>query len=167
MHTATAGAAETESGSSDHDCERGGAVDAATYLHDWVREHRRFENVVYREFWVPSSPFLSDPFWRQMGLCMREDILVSFRSSILIYALRPTLTRARRSSCALDGRYSSEAACRRRCSIRSSRTPSGSSWRRGRLSTSGVSTCTRRGNILNRARSCGRLSPSRCSVLCP
>ncbi|KAL1762531.1 S-adenosyl-L-methionine-dependent methyltransferase [Schizophyllum commune] len=59
---------------------RGGAVDAATYLHDWVREHRRFENVVYREFWVPSSPFLSDPFWRQMGLCMREDILEFMRS---------------------------------------------------------------------------------------
>lgn len=55
----------------------GGEVDAATHLHSWISNHPAFERVVYREFWVPTSPWVRDEFQKRMGSGMRDDILVS------------------------------------------------------------------------------------------
>ncbi|KAF9817961.1 hypothetical protein IEO21_03036 [Rhodonia placenta] len=35
----------------------GGEPDAANYLHRWVSDHPAYEEVVYREFWFPTSPW--------------------------------------------------------------------------------------------------------------
>lgn len=39
--------------------KRGGHIDAAALMHRWVTEHSSFEEVKYREFWIPSSSWLS------------------------------------------------------------------------------------------------------------
>jgi len=36
--------------------DRGANVDAATHLHQWVSENPSFEDVVYREYWLPTVP---------------------------------------------------------------------------------------------------------------
>lgn len=60
---------------------QGGDVDAATHLHSWISNHPAFEDVVYREFFIPTSPWAcNDEFQRRIGTYMRDDILV--RSSI-------------------------------------------------------------------------------------
>ncbi|KAF8899162.1 hypothetical protein BD779DRAFT_1487304 [Infundibulicybe gibba] len=59
----------------------GGSVDAATHLHSWIASHGAFENIVYREFWVPTSPWVQDDeFQNRMGLGMRDDILAFLKS---------------------------------------------------------------------------------------
>lgn len=62
--------------------ERGGDADASLHLHEWISDHPAFEDVVYREFWVPCSPWLrgSDPesiFWNEVGTVLRDDIKAS------------------------------------------------------------------------------------------
>lgn len=62
--------------------ERGGEADAASHLHEWISNHPAFEDVVYREFWVPCSPWKrgNDPetiFWNEIGTLLRDDIKVS------------------------------------------------------------------------------------------
>jgi hypothetical protein len=62
----------------------GGDVDAATHLHSWISDHPLFEDVVYKEFWAPSSlhPHMNgDPIQTQIGEGMRDDIIVSNLSS--------------------------------------------------------------------------------------
>ncbi|KAK7058646.1 hypothetical protein VNI00_002282 [Paramarasmius palmivorus] len=60
---------------------RGGDVDAATYIHSWTANHRAFEDVQYREFWVPTSPWRKDTeFQIRMGMSMRDDILAFLKS---------------------------------------------------------------------------------------
>jgi len=60
---------------------RGGNVDAATHLHKWVSEHPAFENIVYRDYWVPVSHWpTNDEFMRRMGTYMRDDILAFLKS---------------------------------------------------------------------------------------
>lgn len=34
----------------------GGDTDAAAHLHEWILENPRFEDVVYREYWLPVVP---------------------------------------------------------------------------------------------------------------
>jgi len=34
----------------------GANVDAATHLHQWVSENPSFEDIVYREYWLPTVP---------------------------------------------------------------------------------------------------------------
>ncbi|KAK7465267.1 hypothetical protein VKT23_005246 [Stygiomarasmius scandens] len=58
---------------------RGGDADAATHLYSWVESHPMFENVVYREFWIPCSPWKRD-FPANISLCMRDDILAFLKS---------------------------------------------------------------------------------------
>lgn len=59
----------------------GGSVDAATRLHEWISSHPGYVDVVYREFWVPTSPWAyRNEKERQITLTMRDDILVSFLS---------------------------------------------------------------------------------------
>lgn len=60
---------------------RGGTLDAADNLYNWVQSVPAFENVVYEQYWVPSSPWLEgddDETKRlnELGTYMREDILV-------------------------------------------------------------------------------------------
>lgn len=62
--------------------ERGGDADASRHLHEWISNHPAFEDVVYREYWIPTSPWLrgSDPesvFWNEVGAVMRDDIKAS------------------------------------------------------------------------------------------
>ncbi|KAI3622658.1 hypothetical protein WG66_015915 [Moniliophthora roreri] len=60
---------------------RGGDVDAATYIHTWAARHHAFEDVQYREFWVPASPWRRDSdFQIRMGVSMRDDILSFLKS---------------------------------------------------------------------------------------
>ncbi|KAF5374969.1 hypothetical protein D9758_000509 [Tetrapyrgos nigripes] len=54
--------------------KRGGDVDAATHLYSWVKNHPMFEQVEYREFWIPCSPWKRD-FPRHLSMIMRDDIL--------------------------------------------------------------------------------------------
>ncbi|KAF9021752.1 hypothetical protein BDZ89DRAFT_1198365 [Hymenopellis radicata] len=60
---------------------RGGAVDAASYIHDWVSHHPLFENVVYREYYIPSSAWKTDSaFDMRMGQYMSDDITSFLKS---------------------------------------------------------------------------------------
>ncbi|KAL0576872.1 hypothetical protein V5O48_005107 [Marasmius crinis-equi] len=60
---------------------KGGDADAATHLHRWTANHPAFEDVVYRDFWVPTSPWRRDSeFQVRMGVGMRDDILAFIQS---------------------------------------------------------------------------------------
>lgn len=65
--------------------QRGGEPDAANHLHRWISEHGAFEDVVYREFWLPTSPWRkgSDPeSMRQnrIATIFRQDVLAFLKS---------------------------------------------------------------------------------------
>ncbi|TFY78398.1 hypothetical protein EWM64_g5617 [Hericium alpestre] len=65
--------------------QRGGSTDAANMLYPWVLDHPAFEDVVYREFFLPTAPFYShrDSDYRRnqaIGEVMREDILAFLKS---------------------------------------------------------------------------------------
>jgi hypothetical protein len=62
--------------------QRGGDVDASNYIHSWVHEQGVFENVVYREYWVPTCPWgegtdLESKWWNSVGETSRDSLLVS------------------------------------------------------------------------------------------
>ncbi|KAF8665361.1 hypothetical protein AX16_000380 [Volvariella volvacea WC 439] len=60
---------------------QGGDVDAATYIHSWVLDNPAFEDVVYRDFWIPASPWMiGDETQMRHGAWMRDDILAFLRS---------------------------------------------------------------------------------------
>jgi len=60
----------------------GGDVNAATHLHSWIVDHPAFEDVVYRDFWVPASPWIEgNDAERRRGESMRDDISVCLRLS--------------------------------------------------------------------------------------
>lgn len=40
--------------------QSGGDVDAATHLHEWILNNPNFEDVVYKEFWLPAVPLRPD-----------------------------------------------------------------------------------------------------------
>lgn len=68
--------------------QRGGSPDAANMLHTWALEHPAFEDVVYREYMIPTAPFMSrkDPdyhFIRPISEMFREDVCVSIFIIIL------------------------------------------------------------------------------------
>lgn len=57
---------------------RGGSLNAAEKLYSWVTDNPLFEDVVYKQYWVPSSPWLQgdDPETRRLneiGELVRED----------------------------------------------------------------------------------------------
>ncbi|KAG8219411.1 hypothetical protein J3R82DRAFT_333 [Butyriboletus roseoflavus] len=65
--------------------QRGGDADASSHLHEWISNHPAFEDVVYREYWVPCSPWMrgSDPetqFWNEVGTVLREDLKAFLKS---------------------------------------------------------------------------------------
>ncbi|KZT08601.1 uncharacterized protein LAESUDRAFT_648271 [Laetiporus sulphureus 93-53] len=70
-----------------HDAVRrsGGEPDAANHLRQWISRHGAFENVVYREFWLPSAPWRkgNDPETQRqnrIAVVFRNDILAFLRS---------------------------------------------------------------------------------------
>ncbi|KAI0323106.1 hypothetical protein OF83DRAFT_1048220 [Amylostereum chailletii] len=65
--------------------QRGGSPDAATMLHPWVSQHHAFEDVVYREYYLPTAPFVSrrDPDYhcqKAISELVREDLFAFLRS---------------------------------------------------------------------------------------
>jgi hypothetical protein len=65
---------------------RGGDVGAAAHLHQWMCEHGDFEDIVYKEYWVPTSPFLvgndeASDWWRSVGEVIRQDAYVRLFTS--------------------------------------------------------------------------------------
>lgn len=61
----------------------GGDTDAATHLYDWISSNPRFEDVVYREFWLPVVPPPRDKrteteYLRRFEQKLSEDITVRF-----------------------------------------------------------------------------------------
>lgn len=55
----------------------GGDVDAASHMHSWVSQQPAFENLVYKDYWAPISPWRRDsPFQIRVGERMRDDIRV-------------------------------------------------------------------------------------------
>lgn len=73
----------------------GGDVEAATHLDSWLRNHGAFEDVVYKDFWIPSCPWIAEnPFQLYAGTAMGEDIVAFIKSSIpllLSSGVPPTL----------------------------------------------------------------------------
>lgn len=64
----------------------GGSVYAANHLEDWVKRERAYEEIVYREYFVPCSPFCpSDPVHTRNGTALREDLFVSSLSLFLSF----------------------------------------------------------------------------------
>lgn len=60
----------------------GGSVDAATHIHAWVKDHPMFEDVVYREFYLPTCAWMGDDgFWDHIGHNMDLDIRSFIASS--------------------------------------------------------------------------------------
>ena len=64
--------------------QRGGEPDAANHLHRWLLDHPELEDVVYREFWFPTCPWLKGndvhtARHNRTGAMMRDDILVRLR----------------------------------------------------------------------------------------
>jgi hypothetical protein len=62
--------------------QRGGDADASLRMREWVSNHPAFEDVVYREFWIPLSPWLkgndsNSLWWNDIGTTMRDDFKVS------------------------------------------------------------------------------------------
>lgn len=56
----------------------GGDVDAATHLFDWVNDHPDFEDVVYREFFLPVIPWAGDnESTKRISETVADDIVVS------------------------------------------------------------------------------------------
>jgi hypothetical protein len=61
--------------------QRGGEVDAANHLRRWVSQNPVFENVVYRDFFLPASPFFhptdhNSKFKNSVGVSMRDNLIV-------------------------------------------------------------------------------------------
>ncbi|KAJ8520636.1 hypothetical protein ONZ45_g2562 [Pleurotus djamor] len=55
--------------------QRGGSPDAAYHLHRWVATHGAFEDVVYQDHWIPTSPWSKCQPWKHWGEEMQADIL--------------------------------------------------------------------------------------------
>ena len=76
----------------------GGDVNAASHLHEWILENPMFEDVVYREFWVPVVPLPRDTSndteeARQMDKKLSDDCYVSVASIVFLSALSHSFTR--------------------------------------------------------------------------
>ena len=76
----------------------GGDVTAANHLHDWILDHPMFQDVVYREIWVPVVPAPRDTSndseeARQMEKKLSDDCYVSVASIDFHSALSHSCTR--------------------------------------------------------------------------
>ena len=78
--------------------QSGGDVNAANHLHEWILNHPMFEDVVYRDVWVPVVPVPRDPSddseeARQMEKKLSDDCYVSVASIDIPPALLYSCTR--------------------------------------------------------------------------
>lgn len=78
--------------------ESGGDVYAANHLHEWILNHPMFEDVVYRDVWVPVVPAPRDTSndseeTRQMEKKLSDDCHVSVASIDFFSALLHSCTR--------------------------------------------------------------------------
>lgn len=62
----------------------GGDADAATHLWNWVTTHGAFENVSYRDLWIPTIPGNDEMYGEQVYSMVRDDISVSYPWSWLL-----------------------------------------------------------------------------------
>lgn len=65
--------------------QRGGSPSAANSLHTWVRSHPAYEDVVYHEIWIPTSPWArgedsASQRKRRHGKQMGDDIMEFLKS---------------------------------------------------------------------------------------
>ncbi|EJD48504.1 S-adenosyl-L-methionine-dependent methyltransferase [Auricularia subglabra TFB-10046 SS5] len=64
---------------------RGANIDAAALLHRWIGQHSAYEDVEYREFWLPTGPFI-DPDAEDahrlnfIGELLRQDLRIFLKS---------------------------------------------------------------------------------------
>lgn len=65
---------------------------ASRHLHDWIADHRAYEDVVYQEFWLPIIPgnFARPPeeadFLEKFRLALEYDVLVcQFSCEYVLY----------------------------------------------------------------------------------
>ncbi|KAK0239211.1 S-adenosyl-L-methionine-dependent methyltransferase [Armillaria nabsnona] len=60
---------------------RGGDVNAATHIYDWVSRHPRFEDVIYNEYFIPATPWVTDSTLDlHIGVAMRENVQIFLKS---------------------------------------------------------------------------------------
>lgn len=75
--------------------QRGGHVDAAHYLHQWVTDHPDLHDMHYTPLWFQASPWrqgddLATQTENEVGSVMREDLLVgSHLAFFSIFVLNP------------------------------------------------------------------------------
>ena len=70
----------------------GGDVNAASHLHEWILNHPMFEDVVYKDLWVPVVPVPRDTLndseeARQMDKKLSDDCFVSVASIVFLLPL--------------------------------------------------------------------------------
>ncbi|TFK26712.1 S-adenosyl-L-methionine-dependent methyltransferase [Coprinopsis marcescibilis] len=68
----------------------GSSTAAIHKIYDWLSEHPGFEEVQYREYWFPVSPWMDkdrDPFNYKIGGAVRDDIL-EFLGAVRVLFLR-------------------------------------------------------------------------------
>ncbi|KAI0783388.1 S-adenosyl-L-methionine-dependent methyltransferase [Abortiporus biennis] len=63
----------------------GADVDAAHRLHEWVKDHPDFEDTIYRDFWLPVSPWKKGDdaetrVFNEVGEACREDLTAFLES---------------------------------------------------------------------------------------
>ncbi|VDB91586.1 unnamed protein product [Peniophora sp. CBMAI 1063] len=77
--------------------QRGGSPDAADMLHEWMSVQPALEDVVYRDYYVPTSPFMSlkDPY-HSLSELFREDLFAFLKSG------RPLLLKSGLSESIVD-----------------------------------------------------------------
>lgn len=76
----------------------GGDVSAANHLHEWILDHPMFEDVVYKDVWVPVVPVPRDPSndseeARQMDQKLSDDCYVRVTSISSLSARLHSCTR--------------------------------------------------------------------------
>ena len=76
----------------------GGDVDAATHLHEWISDHPMFEDVVYRDVWLPVVPAPLDSSndteeTRRLEKKLSDDCYVSVANIVFLSALSHSFTR--------------------------------------------------------------------------
>jgi hypothetical protein len=55
----------------------GGDTDAASHLWKWVTTHGAFENITYRDVWIPTIPGNDEMYAEHVYSMIRDDISVS------------------------------------------------------------------------------------------
>lgn len=82
--------------------KNGGDVDAANMLWRWLTGHSAFDNIKYRDVWIPSIPGNDERYSERVYPMMRENITVSI--FMLTSTSAELYTHVNRPSCVLGNR---------------------------------------------------------------